>query len=111
MNEQKDVYYVGFQDSDGLRKSILEAAKDVVNTARAHSRLRDIQDEKLRLRTELAVAVKDAKESLAKLQGVLPYKDVANPPAEQPKRKIISDHKLDKIEAALQEIELRMRSL
>ena len=110
MNEQ-DVYYVGFQDSDGLRKSVLEAAKEVVKTAKAHSRLRDIQDEKFKLRTELSATLKEAKESLAKLQNLLPYKDITAPPPDLPKRRITSEHKLDKIEEALQEIESRMHSL
>lgn len=111
MKPEEESYYIGFQDSQIVRKSILEAAKATVHTAHAHSRVRDIQDEKLKLRTELALVVKQIKDDLVKMGNIMPKRDVTVDAPTPIKRRVIADHRLDKIESALNEIEMRMKSL
>lgn len=114
-SQQEESYYVGIEGAVPLRRQILETAKGVVHTVGAHKKLQDIQEEKLRLRTELVRVTHDLRKHLHDLQEKLPVKDL--PSAKQPihghgtRKKQSSDHKLDKIEAALAEIESRMRSM
>lgn len=110
----EDAYYVGFGDSTTLRRSVLETARAVVQTVHLHSRVRELQDEKLKLRTDLAHLVHEVRDELHKLEGALPKREGVPTPAPvqriAPKSRV-QDHRLDKIEAALSEIEARMRSL
>lgn len=115
-HKKEEAYYVGIRDSTQVRREILETARAVVQTVSAHTRIRDIQEEKLRLRTELAQLIRHIREDLHKLEHVLPEPKgpVPDVPAAQivsTKRKPAPDHRLDKIELALREIEQRMRSL
>lgn len=107
--------YVGFPDASALRRDVLEAARKSVTTQKAHERLREIQDQKLATRTDLVRVLKELRDELAKLQMVLPHREVKEPAAppvqvsEAKKRAV--DSKVDKIEAALAEIEERLRAL
>ena len=121
MKDAKDEpVYVGFQDSAALRRSVLEAARTSVTSQKAHQRLIQIQDQKLSTRTELAKTLKELRDELSKLQMVLPHREVKDIPlsaaqgaalGSQNGKKKVSESKADKIEAALAEIEQRMRSL
>jgi len=113
-DKPEDAYYVGFGDASLLRRSVLETARAVVQTVHLHARVREIQDEKLKLRTDLAHLVHELRDELHKLEACLPKREgIPTPAAVQrvsPKTKV-HDHRLDKIEAALSEIEARMRTL
>lgn len=110
--KSEESFYVGLPDSAMLRRSVLETARSVVETVRLHSRVRELQDEKLKLRTDLAHLVHEIRDELHKLEGALPKRDGPVPaPVQRAIPKRVSDHRLDKIESALAEIEQRMRSL
>jgi hypothetical protein len=108
----RDAEYVGFPDPVGVRRPLLEAAKAAVETGRAYERIQAIQDRKLETRTALAKVLGELRESTAKLQTVLPRRDIKDTPTvlPAPKKKVL-DHRLDKIESALAEIEQRMKTL
>lgn len=112
--KSEDSYYVGFSDAAALRRSVLETARAVVQTIHLHSRVREIQDEKLKLRTDLAHLVHEIKDEMHKLENALPKREGGPAPTAHVQRiapKKVQDHRLDKIEAALSEIEQRMRAL
>lgn len=109
--EKPDVYYVGFTDSISLRRVVLETAKASVEVMHSHSRIREIQEQKLKLRSELAHILKDMKDSLQKLRTFLPDRDVPMPIAPAKKKVVERNHRLDKIESALSEIEHRLQTL
>lgn len=110
---QEEAYYVGIDGSVELRRNVLESAKIVVQTVSAHKKVQQIQDEKLKLRTKLVHVIHDLRRDLHDLHVKLPKREVpevrASAPAPVTKRR--TDSKLDKIEAALAEIEARMKSL
>jgi hypothetical protein len=109
-----EMFYVGFSDAATLRRSVLETARAVVQTVHMHHRIRELQDEKLKLRTDLAHLVHEIREDLHKLEHALPKRDVtahAPAPVQRAAPRRVADHRLDKIEAALAEIEQRMRSV
>jgi hypothetical protein len=115
-DKKEEVYYVGLDHATEFRREVLETAKAVVETISHHGRIRDIQDDKLKLRTQLAHIVYQIKEDLHSLEVKLPKRDVqVSAPAPvisvASKKRPLGDHRLDKIESALQEIESRMRSL
>ena len=113
-DEKKDeTYYVGFPDAVILRKEVLETARAVVKTLQMHARIKELQDEKLKLRTDLAHLVHQLKDELHKLEAHLPARDLnaVPPPVKAVVPRKVVDHRLDKIESALSEIEQRMRSL
>lgn len=109
---EDDSYYVGIEDPSQVRRAILETAKAVVLSAGMHHRVLDLQDEKLKLRTQLAHTVKEVRTDLEKLESILPHRDVQPNVAivRAATTKRVADHHLDKIESALQEIEMRLRS-
>lgn len=109
-----EAYYVGFSDAPGMRRAVLETARSVVRTVQLHSRVRDIQDEKLKLRTDLAHIVHEIRDELHKLEERLPKRDTpipASPITRATPVRRVADHRLDKIEEALSEIEQRIRSV
>ena len=112
MSEKKDeAYYVGFQDPSSIRRTILETAKASVMVLRVHGRVKQLQDEKLRVRSELAQVLHELKSDFSKLEMLLPHKDIEPPKTPHTKRHTIAEHHLDKIESALSEIERRKRTL
>ncbi len=111
---KEDAYYVGLGDASVTRRAVLEAARAVVQTVSQHSKIRDIQEQKLRLRTDLVHTVRMIREGLHKLEAAIPQPHGPVPEVAAPiviRKRVVNDHRLDKIESALSEIEQRMRSL
>jgi hypothetical protein len=113
---ESDAFYVAVTNATEMRRAVLETARAVVYTVHVHNRVRDLQDEKLKLRTDLAHVVRELKEHVHKLETVLPHRDVSSAPlpaavSKSIKKATTPDHRLDKIEAALSEIEQRMKNL
>jgi hypothetical protein len=113
---QEEAYYVGIEGSVELRRTVLETAKNVVTTVSAHKKIQAIQDEKLRLRTQLVHVIHDLRKDLHELHVKLPKREVPEvrtptPMTASTAKRRAGDSKLDKIEAALAEIEARMRQL
>lgn len=107
--------YAGIADPAGIRRPILEAARAAISASRIQDKLQQTQEEKLALRSQLVAVVKDIHHEVTRLQMVLPYRDVkestvVSPPPTPRAAKPI-EHKVDKIAAALAEIEARMNSL
>ena len=113
---QEEAYYVGIEGSVELRRHILETARETVLTVGSHKRIQQIQEEKLKLRSHLVRIIHDMRKDLHDLNIKLPKRDIPeevhkhHQHTASPKKKPV-DHKLDKIESALAEIEARMKQL
>lgn len=108
--------YVGLRQPDAVRKPLLEAAKAAVASEKHYETVRSLQEQKLAVRAQLAASLKEMRDELSQLQMILPERDVRDvqtplkaAPADQ-KKKVV-DHRVDKIEAALAEIENRLKTL
>jgi asparagine synthetase B (glutamine-hydrolysing) len=102
--------FVGLNDPAAFRKPLLEAARIAIAAGRVQEHLHNLQDRKLALRSELAVVVKDLHHEVTRLQMILPFREVKETAVVAPKAKPI-EHRVDKIAAALAEIEARMKEL
>jgi hypothetical protein len=108
--------YVGLRQPDAIRKPLLEAAKTAVASEKHYETIRALQEQKLAVRGQLAASLKEVRDELSQLQMILPERDVRDLPtpaqagAPVAKKKIV-DHRVDKIEAALAEIENRLKTL
>jgi hypothetical protein len=111
MNEHDAELYVGLPDPAAVRKPLLEAARVAVGTGRMQGTLLHLQDQKFAVRTDIARVLKELRDELARLQMILPHRDLKEAPPPPAVKKKVLDSRVDKIAAALAEIEERMKAL
>ncbi|MBW2992124.1 hypothetical protein KY345_02810, partial [Candidatus Woesearchaeota archaeon] len=74
--EKPDVLYVGVQNPIEIRRTILEATKDVVEILQKYERFRAVREEKIKTVNSLREQVKEITKLVAKLKSELPKVDV-----------------------------------
>jgi hypothetical protein len=98
-NHESQTFYVGIEDAIPVRKSILEASKDMVQCLQQYDRFTAVRSEKHVLVGEVRKALRHCATEIGRLRKVLPY--VA--PAPKPKK--VKESKKDPKQAELKKFE------
>ncbi|MBW2980233.1 hypothetical protein KY360_02345 [Candidatus Woesearchaeota archaeon] len=72
MAEEEGVFFVGVKDPDGLRRDILQTAREAIETLQLFDRFSSVRNEKINYIVELKSDLREITRLLSKIKAVLP---------------------------------------
>ncbi|MBI4438959.1 hypothetical protein HY640_03445 [Candidatus Woesearchaeota archaeon] len=121
---KSDVFYVGIDEPSQLRRSVLEASKDLIRFMQRYERLKAVRSEKYAQTARLRALYHEVIGLISDLKADLPRVDVKSLPRyeDEPKKKAQQPEQVEKkvvkrmsgverLEAELGQIEEKLRTL
>ncbi len=121
---KSDLLYIGIEDPSGVRRSLLESSKDIIQFLQRFEKLKSIRAEKYAQMAKLKVIYDDIISTFPEIKNELPKIDIKELPRMEQRKAIVNDTRLqpeqpspkratavDRLEAELSEIESKLKSL
>jgi len=123
--EKGDVYFVGLEKPNELRRTLLESTRDVVDVMKRFERFKSVREQKIKEIERLKSDIREISKLISKLRAELPKtklrvklpkreevpekKKVVKKEVKKPKKKEMTE--LDKLESELSAIEGKLKGL